>query len=83
VPHHFLYSAAHPLIQGWNAMLVLTRKVGEQIQIGGDITITVTRVENNQVRIGIEAPGHTSVFRTELADGEDEARQRLAEARVK
>ena len=53
-------------------MLVLTRKVGEQIQIGDDITITVTRVDHHQVRIGVEAPGQMAVFRTEMCEAEEE-----------
>ena len=37
-------------------MLVLTRKIHEQIMIGSDVTVTVVRVHGNAVRIGIEAP---------------------------
>ena len=37
-------------------MLVLTRKVEEKVQIGPDITITIVKVENGKVRIGISAP---------------------------
>ncbi|MCL2743805.1 MAG: carbon storage regulator CsrA [Planctomycetaceae bacterium] len=47
-------------------MLVLTRKEGEQIQIGDDVTITVVRLNNGQVRLGIEAPKSTPVLRSEL-----------------
>ncbi len=53
-------------------MLVLTRKVGEAIQIGDDITVTVTRVDHNTVRIGVEAPGGCTIYRTELAVEEQE-----------
>jgi carbon storage regulator CsrA len=48
------------------AMLVLTRKLDEAIQIGDNIKITVLRVKGNTVRIGIEAPKHIKVVRDEL-----------------
>jgi carbon storage regulator CsrA len=47
-------------------MLVLTRKLHEQIKIGQDITVTIVRLHRNQVRIGIEAPAHVRVLRGEL-----------------
>ena len=47
-------------------MLVLTRKPGESIHIGSGITITVTEVKGNKVRIGIDAPEEVSIFRAEL-----------------
>ncbi len=47
-------------------MLVLTRKLQEQIQVGDDITITILRVKGNTVRVGIEAPRHVRVVRGEL-----------------
>lgn len=46
-------------------MLVLTRKTGESIDIGDDITITVVDIAGGTVRIGIDAPG-ISITRTEL-----------------
>jgi carbon storage regulator len=49
-------------------MLVLTRKVGERIQIGADITVTVVRIEGNKIRIGIEAPTEIPIKRTEPTD---------------
>ena len=48
-------------------MLVLSRKEGQSIQIGDNITITVTRVGGNQVRLGIEAPMETPIRRSEIA----------------
>lgn len=48
-------------------MLVLTRKVGESIVIDGGITITVSAVKGNQVRIGISAPPEVAVNREEVA----------------
>ncbi len=47
-------------------MLVLTRKLQEQIAIGQDITITILKVKGNTVRIGIEAPAAVRVVRGEL-----------------
>ena len=47
-------------------MLVLSRKPGERILIGDDITITVVRLGPNNVRIGIEAPTEMNIVREEL-----------------
>ena len=47
-------------------MLVLSRKVGERIWIGDEISITVVRVTGGGVRIGIEAPNELPVVREEL-----------------
>jgi carbon storage regulator len=47
-------------------MLVLTRKVGESITIGDDIRITVMAVKGNQVKIGLEAPTETKIYREEI-----------------
>jgi carbon storage regulator len=49
-------------------MLVLSRKVGQSVQIGPDITVTITRLNNGQVGVGIMAPRDISVLRTELLD---------------
>ena len=48
-------------------MLVLTRKLREQITIGEDVTITVVRIKGSTVQIGIEAPRSIRVVRGELA----------------
>ncbi len=48
-------------------MLVLTRKTKEEIRIGNDITVTIVRVKGQSVRIGINAPDHVHVMRSELA----------------
>ncbi len=49
-------------------MLVLSRKVGERIQIGDDVVVTVVEVLGNRVRLGIEAPRTKKVLRSEIAD---------------
>ena len=49
-------------------MLVLTRKVQEQIQVGDNITITIIRVKGQSVRVGIEAPRNVRVMRSELSE---------------
>jgi carbon storage regulator len=47
-------------------MLVLTRRLGESINIGDDIVVTVVSVSGGQVRIGITAPRHVQVLRGEI-----------------
>lgn len=47
-------------------MLVLTRKAGESIVIGNEVTVTVVEVRNGQVRLGIEAPRSIEVHRKEV-----------------
>ena len=47
-------------------MLVLTRKLGEKIQIGDDISIVIMEVKGKQVKLGIEAPSNIKVHREEI-----------------
>ena len=60
-------------------MLILTRRVGETLMIGNDISVTVLGVKGNQVRIGVTAPKEVAVHREEIfqriqtEDGEQEA----------
>lgn len=55
-------------------MLVLSRKEGERLVIGGNITLVVTKICGNRVTVGIEAPADVKIFRGELkADEEGKA----------
>jgi carbon storage regulator len=47
-------------------MLILTRRVGESLMVGDDITVTVLGVKGNQVRIGVSAPKDVAVHREEI-----------------
>ena len=47
-------------------MLILTRRVGETVMIGDDVTVTVLGVKGNQVRIGVNAPKNVAVHREEI-----------------
>ena len=47
-------------------MLILTRRVGETLVIGDDVTVTVLSVRGNQVRIGVNAPKNITVHREEI-----------------
>lgn len=47
-------------------MLILTRRAGETLMVGDDVTVTVLGVKGNQVRIGVNAPKHISVHREEI-----------------
>ena len=51
-------------------MLVLSRRIGQQIRIGESVVVTLLRVDRNKARIGVEAPPGIPVFRQELLDFE-------------
>lgn len=58
-------------------MLILTRRVGEKIVIGENVTVTVLSVKGNQVRIGIDAPRNVSVNREEIFERIQKEKQTL------
>jgi carbon storage regulator len=62
-------------------MLILTRRVGETVVIGNDVTVTVLGVKGNQVRLGVNAPREVAVHREEIferikREQAEEARER-------
>ena len=66
-------------------MLILTRRVGESLMIGDDVTITVQGVKGNQVRGGVKAPNEVAVHREEILNRIEEAsteKEPLSEPRL-
>ena len=63
-------------------MLVLSRKVGEKLVIGGNITIVVNRVAGNRVTIGIDAPDEVRIVRGELKPMIEDFRREVREIPV-
>ena len=47
-------------------MLILTRRMGETLMIGNDVTVTILAVKGNQVRLGVSAPKDVAVHREEI-----------------
>ncbi|MHB8578539.1 MAG: carbon storage regulator CsrA [Ignavibacteriaceae bacterium] len=47
-------------------MLILTRKIDEEIKIGSDISIKVLSISDGQVKLGVEAPNNVGIFRSEI-----------------
>ncbi len=58
-------------------MLVLSRRIGEKICIGDDITVVVTDVRGDRVRLGFQCPARVRVLREELAVRDREARGQI------
>ena len=66
-------------------MLILTRRVGEAVVIGEEVTVTVLGVKGNQVRIGVNAPKSVSVHRDEIFErikNERDANDNISSAAV-
>jgi carbon storage regulator len=59
-------------------MLVLSRRIGQQIRIGNSVVVTLLRVDRNKARIGVEAPPGIPVFRQELLDFESTRSTKMA-----
>ena len=55
-------------------MLVITRRVGEKLQLGPDVEIMVTRLADGQVRLAIKAPQETVIVRGELLERQEAAK---------
>jgi carbon storage regulator len=64
-------------------MLVLSRKVGERILIGDNISVTVVRITGGGVRLGVEAPSDMAVIRQELKDRLDSEQELTPKAPLK
>jgi len=64
-------------------MLILTRRVGETVMIGNDITVTVLGVKGNQVRVGVNAPKEVAVHREEIYERIKREEQQAAGGAVK
>ena len=47
-------------------MLILTRRIGETLMVGDEVTVTVLSTKGNQVRLGVNAPKHIKVHREEI-----------------
>ena len=63
-------------------MLVLTRKKNESILIDGEISISVIEVRGNRVKLGITAPDHVRVVRTEIAERPEPWSRHCAEPKI-
>ncbi len=64
-------------------MLLLTRKLGENIRIGDDVKITIVEVKGNHVKLGIDAPPSVKVHREEIYERIQEENRRAREQQAK
>jgi carbon storage regulator len=51
-------------------MLILTRRIGETLRIGDEVSVTILALKGNQIRVGIDAPKHVAVHRDEVVQRE-------------
>jgi carbon storage regulator len=63
-------------------MLILSRREGERLLIGGDVIVTIKKVRGKRVQVGIEAPDHVHVLREELTTWIDAPEDRTHVAEV-
>jgi carbon storage regulator len=63
-------------------MLVITRKVGDRLQIGDDITVTLLEISGSSVRLGIDAPAEVAVYRHEILKAVQEENRAAADSSV-
>ncbi|MDQ7073875.1 MAG: carbon storage regulator CsrA [Gammaproteobacteria bacterium] len=63
-------------------MLILTRRVGETLMIGDEVTVTVLGVKGNQVRIGVNAPKEVAVHREEIYERIKREQENSAKAAI-
>jgi len=61
-------------------MLVITRKAGDRVQIGDDITVTLLEITGSSVRLGIDAPAEVAVYRHEILQAVKDENRAAAEA---
>ncbi len=64
-------------------MLVITRKAGERICLGDDVTITVMEISGSTVRIGIDAPAEIPIYRQEIWDAVKAENRAAAQTSIK
>ena len=64
-------------------MLILTRRVGESLRIGDEVSVTVLGIKGSQVRIGVNAPKSVSVHREEVYDRINEEKSKNSEGILK
>jgi carbon storage regulator len=64
-------------------MLVITRKAGDRVQIGDDITVTLLEISGSSVRLGIDAPAEVAVYRHEILQAVKDENRAASEANAK
>lgn len=60
-------------------MLILSRRIGETLNIGDNVTLTILGIQGNQVRVGVNAPKHIAVHREEIYERIQSEKRRQSE----